>query len=309
MPADFYRPAAIDQLKTLANKLEIPVYDSDPRQDILKTVRRGVEDAEKRFCDIVIVDTAGRLHIDDKMMDELKRMQKKLDAPHILFVADAMTGQEAVGVAKAFHDALKIDGVILTKMDGDAKGGAALSIQSVAGCPIHFVGMGEKPDEFEPFYPDRLVSRLLDRGDILSLIEKAGEVVNPEDAAVMLQKFKKNEFDLNDFLAQMKQMKKLGSIGSLMKFIPGMGKMVDKIDMHQAEKELGRKEAIIQSMTRAERARPQILNGSRRARIAKGSGTAVSDINRFMKEFEQMQKMMKTLGKGGLGGMRKMLGM
>lgn len=308
LPADFQRPAAIDQLKVLAKKLEIPVYDSDPRKDIVKTMQQAVDDAKARFCDIVIVDTAGRQHIDVSMMNELKQIQKKFANPHILFVADAMTGQEAVNVAKAFHDALKIDGVILTKMDGDAKGGAALSIQAVAGCPIHFVGMGEKIEEFEVFYPDRLVSRLLDRGDIMSLIEKAQEMVNPDEAAAMAEKFKKNDFDLNDFLTQARQMKKMGSMAGLMKFIPGMGQLAGKIDMDKAEGELKRKEAIVQSMTQQERRQPNLLNGSRRMRIARGSGTEVSEINRFMKEFEQMQKMMKMFKKGGMGAMQKMMG-
>lgn len=301
VPADFNRPAAIEQLKTLAGKIDVPAFDTDPKRDPVKTVRQAVDEAKDRFCDIVIVDTAGRLHVDESMMDELKRMQKKLDRPHILFVADAMTGQEAVNVAKSFHDALTIEGVILTKMDGDAKGGAALSIQSVAQCPIHFVGMGEKIDDFEPFYPDRLVSRLLDRGDIMTLIEKAGEVVDPEAALGMVEKLKKNEFDLEDFRTQLRQMKKLGSMSSLMKFIPGAKKIAEHVNMADAEKELKKKEAIINSMTLKERRNPKLLNGSRRSRIAAGSGTSVTDINRFMKEFEEMKKMMKIFGKGGKG--------
>lgn len=301
VPADFNRPAAIEQLKTLAAKIDVPAYDTDPKRDPVKTVHQAVAEAKDRFCDVVIVDTAGRLHVDASMMDELKRMQKKLDNPHILFVADAMTGQEAVNVAKSFHDALNIEGVILTKMDGDAKGGAALSIQSVAKCPIHFVGVGEKIDDFEPFYPERLVSRLLDRGDILSLIEKAGEIVDPEAAMGMIDKLKKNEFDLEDFRTQLRQMKKLGSMSSIMKFIPGAQKIAQHVNMEDAEKELKKKEAIIDSMTLKERRNPKLLNGSRRSRIAAGSGTSVTDINRFMKEFEEMKKMMKMFGKGGKG--------
>lgn len=307
VPADFNRPAAVEQLKTLAKKIDVPIYDSDPKKDIIKTVRRAVDDAKERFADVVIVDTAGRLHVDDGMMKELQKIQKKLGQPHILFVADAMTGQEAVNVAKSFHETLNIDGVILTKMDGDAKGGAALSIQAVARCPIHFVGMGEKIDEFEPFFPDRLVSRLLDRGDILSLIEKVEEVIDVDDAKELEKKLKSDGFDLNDFLKQMKQMKKMGSLGGMMKFIPGMGKLAGQIDMNAAEKELKKKEAIIQSMTPYERSKPKVLNGSRRARIAKGSGTHVSEINRFMKEFEQMKKMMKKFKKGGMGAMQDMM--
>lgn len=302
VPADFNRPAAIDQLKTLAKQIDVPAFDTDAKKDPVKSVHQAVDEAQARFCDVVIVDTAGRLHIDADMMAELKMMQKKLDNPQILFVADAMTGQEAVNVAKSFHDALKIEGVILTKMDGDAKGGAALSIQSVAQCPIHFVGVGEKLDEFEAFHPDRLVSRLLDRGDIMSLIEKAGEVIDEDAAKGFAEKIlKKGEFDLEDFRAQLKQMKKLGSISSLMKFIPGAKKLSEHVNMEDAEKELKKKEAIINSMTSSERHNPNVLNGSRRARIASGSGTAVSDINRFMKEFEQMKKMMKMFDKGGKG--------
>lgn len=306
VPADFNRPAAIEQLKTLARQIDVPAFDTDPRKDPVKSVRQAVDEAKERFYDIVIVDTAGRLHVDEQMMGELKKIQKKLDNPQILFVADAMTGQEAVNVAKAFHDALAIEGVILTKMDGDAKGGAALSIQSVAQCPIHFVGIGEKIDDFEPFHPDRLVSRLLDRGDILSLIEKAGEVIDVDAAQELQEKLKKNEFDLEDFRTQLRQMKKLGSMSSLLKFIPGAQKISEQVNMEDAEKELKKKEAIINSMTLAERRDPKLLNGSRRSRIAKGSGTAVSDINRFMKEFEQMQKMMKMFGKGGKGIMNMM---
>jgi signal recognition particle subunit SRP54 len=306
VPADFNRPAAIDQLKTLAKQIDVPAFDTDPRKDPIKSVRQAVDEAKDRFCDIVIVDTAGRLHVDEQMMGELKKIQQKLDNPQILFVADAMTGQEAVNVAKAFHEALVIEGVILTKMDGDAKGGAALSIQSIAKCPIHFVGIGEKIDDFEPFYPDRLVSRLLNRGDLLSLIEKAGEVIDVDAAQELQEKLKKNEFDLEDFRTQLRQMKKLGSMSSLLKFIPGAQKISQQVNMDDAEKELKKKEAIINSMTLIERRNPKVLNGSRRSRIAKGSGTAVSDINRFMKEFEQMQKMMKMFGKGGKGLMGMM---
>lgn len=303
VPADFNRPAAVDQLKTLAKQIDVPVYDSDVKKDPIKTVKKATDEAKDRFCDIVIVDTAGRLHVDEALMGELSRMQKKLGDPHVLFVVDAMTGQEAVHVTKSFHDRLHIDGAILTKMDGDAKGGAALSLQHVAACPIYFVGMGEKLNDLEPFYPDRLVSRLLDRGDILSLIEKAEEIVDVEQAKELHQKIKKNDFNLEDFRTQLKQMKKMGSMGSLLKFIPGASKMTKNVDMDKAEVELKRKEAIINSMTIEERRSPKILNGSRRSRIAKGSGTAVSEINRFMKEFEQMKKMMKEFTGGGMGGM------
>ncbi|MBF0103851.1 MAG: signal recognition particle protein [Deltaproteobacteria bacterium] len=301
VPADVNRAAAVDQLKTLAKQIDCPVHDTDIKQDPVKIVKKAVKEAEDRFCDIVIVDTAGRLHVDDEMMDQVKRMKKKLDDPFILFVADAMTGQEAVNVAKSFHEALNINGVILTKMDGDAKGGAALSIQSVAQCPIYFAGMGEKINELEPFIPERLVSRLLDRGDLMTLIEKAEEVIDIESAEEMVGKLKTNGFDLEDFRKQLKQMKKLGSMSSLMKFIPGAKKLTKDIDMDKAEGELKKKEAIINSMTVLERRKPKILNGSRRSRIALGSGTSVADINRFMKEFDQMKKMMKKLSSGGFG--------
>ena len=323
VPADFQRPAAIDQLKTLARQIDVPVYDTDAKRDPIKSVREAVQKAEESFCDIAIVDTAGRLHIDNDMMTQLKNMKVALSESTgffsktkalgvtILFVADAMTGQEAVTVAKSFHEALSLDGVILTKMDGDAKGGAALSIQSVAQCPIHFIGVGEKLNEFEPFYPDRLVSRLLGRGDLMSLIEKANDVLdlNAGDAEILREKLKKNDFDLEDFRAQLKQMKKLGSLSSLMKFIPGAQKISQKINMNDAEAEFKKKEAIINSMTLKERRDPSLLNGSRRSRIAVGSGTSVSDINRFMKEFDQMKKMMKMFKGGkGMANMAKMMG-
>lgn len=319
VPADFNRPAAVEQLKTLARQIEVPVYDTDIKKDPIKTIRDAVKKAEESFCDIVLVDTAGRLHIDDVLMQELQAIKKSLGESGwfatkkiidvtILFVADAMTGQEAVNVAKAFHAALTIEGVILTKMDGDAKGGAALSIQSVAGCPIYFVGMGEKLSELEPFYPERLVSRLLDRGDMLSLIEKAQDVIDEGDAQEMVGKLKKNAFDLEDFRKQLRQMKKLGSMSSLLKFVPGASKITKNINMDEAEKELKKKEAIINSMTLQERKLPKLLNGSRRTRIAKGSGTAVSDVNRFMKEFEQMKKMMGSFAGGGLSKMKSLLG-
>jgi signal recognition particle subunit SRP54 len=271
----------------------------------VKTVQAAATDGKERFCDIILIDTAGRLHVDVAMMDELRAMRKALGTVHILFVVDAMTGQEAVNVAKSFHAALAIDGVVLTKMDGDSRGGAALSVQHVAQAPIHFVGMGEKLEALEPFHPERLVSRLLDRGDILSLIEKAQDVIDEESLAALEKKFKKNEFDLEDFRTQLKQMKKIGSMGSLMGFIPGAKQMLKNVDMDQAEKGLKKKEAIINSMTRAERRNPKILSGARRLRIANGSGTTPADINRFMKEFEQMKKMMAGLSAGkGLAALK-----
>ncbi|MCP5464676.1 MAG: signal recognition particle protein [Deltaproteobacteria bacterium] len=303
VPADFNRPAAVEQLKTLAKQIDIPAYDTDVKKDPVKTIKKAVATAKERFLDVVIVDTAGRLHVDEDMMKELKRIQKKLDDPQILFVADAMTGQDAVNVAKSFHEALTIEGVILTKMDGDAKGGAALSIQSVANCPIYFMGTGEKLNEFEPFHPERLVSRLLDRGDLLSLVEMAEKHIDEEQVEKMAKKIKKAEFDLEDFRQQLRQMKKLGSMSSLVKMLPGAKKLTKAVNMDDAEAELKKKEAIINSMTIQERRKPDLLNASRRNRIAMGSGTSVSDINRFMKEFKQMKKMMKSFSKGGFGGM------
>jgi signal recognition particle subunit SRP54 len=308
VPADFNRPAAIEQLKTLGRQIEVPVHDTNPKDNALHVVINSVSEAQNHFCDIVVIDTAGRLHVDQDMMTELQKIKQQLKNPRILFVADAMTGQEAVNVAKAFHDMLNIDGTILTKMDGDARGGAALSIQFIAKCPIYFIGMGEKTDELEVFYPDRLVSRLLDRGDILSLIEKAQDVVDVEDAKDLEKKIRKNEFDLEDFRKQLRQMKKMGSMSSMLKFIPGARKLTESVDMDQAEKELKRKEAIINSMTAKERRNPKILNGSRRTRIAMGSGTSSADINRFMKEFEQMKKMMKSFSSGSMSKIMKKFG-
>ncbi|OVE81335.1 signal recognition particle protein [bacterium K02(2017)] len=307
VPADFNRPAAVEQLKTLAKQIDVPAYDTDIKKDPIKSVKLAIKEAKDRFCNLVIVDTAGRLHVDDKMMKELQKMQKKIGNAFVLFVADAMTGQEAVHVAKSFNDAININGIILTKMDGDAKGGAALSIQSIANCPIYFAGMGEKINELEPFVPERLVSRLLDRGDLMSLIEKAEGVIDEKNAEELMGKMKKDKFDLEDFRTQLRQMKKLGSMSSLMKFIPGAKKLTKNVDMDKAEGELKKKEAIINSMTLLERKKPKILNGSRRNRIALGSGTSVADINRFMKEFQQMKKMMKKFAGGGMGGAMDML--
>lgn len=306
VPADVARPAAIEQLKTLAKNLEVPCYDTQPGDNPVKIAKNAVDRARESFCDVVIVDTAGRLHIDQELMAELGKMQKSLPEPRILFVADAMTGQEAVKVTKAFHDLLKIDGSILTKMDGDARGGAVLSIQAVTGAPIHFLGVGEKLDALEPFNPSQMVSRLLDRGDILGLVEKAREVIDENQALEFQKKFKKSEFTLEDFRVQLNQVKKLGSMKSLLGYLPGAKKLAGKIDMDQAEREMKKKEAIINSMTPKERVRPEILNGNRRLRIAKGSGTQVSDVNRFMKEFSEMQKMMKQFKKMGLGGMKNL---
>lgn len=308
VPLDVRRPAAIEQLKILGRQIEVPVYDTKEGDKPVKIARKAIDAAADAFCDVVFLDTAGRLNIDEELMDELKTLQKKLDHPQILFVADAMTGQEAVKVAKSFHELLKIDGLILTKMDGDAKGGAALSVQSVAGCPIYFMGMGEKTADIEPFEPEKLVARLLDRGDLMGLVEKAQSFVSEEEALGLAKKIKQNRFTIEDFKSQLKQVKKMGSMQSLMKMIPGARAMTKDVDFDAAQKEMARKEAIINSMTRQERLNPQILNGSRRLRIAKGSGTQVSDVNRFLKEFEQMQKMFKMFKSGNKGLLKNLMG-
>ncbi|EKD42384.1 MAG: hypothetical protein ACD_73C00184G0009, partial [uncultured bacterium] len=308
VPLDVRRPAAIEQLKILGGQIEVPVYDTKVGDKPVKIARKAIDAATDAFCDIVFLDTAGRLNIDEELMDELKTLQKKVGHCQILFVADAMTGQEAVKVAKSFHDLLKIDGVVLTKMDGDAKGGAALSIQSIAGCPVYFMGLGEKSADLEPFEPEKLVSRLLDRGDLMSLVEKASANVSEEEALGLMKKLKQNRFTIEDFRAQLKQVKKMGSMQSLIGLLPGARAMTKGVDFDVAQKEMNRKEAIINSMTKEERLNPQVLNGSRRLRIAKGSGTQVSEVNRFLKEFEQMQKMFKMFKSGNKGLLKSMMG-
>jgi signal recognition particle subunit SRP54 len=307
VPADVYRPAAIEQLKTLAERLAIPVYDTQPKDNPIKLCRRAVDEAQDRGLDMVILDTAGRLQIDKEMMKELSKIQDKVNITHSLLVVDVMTGQEAVNVAQSFHELLKISGVILTKMDGDARAGAALSLRYVTGCPIYFAGVGEKLEDLEPFYPDRVASRILGMGDVMGLIEKAQREFDQEEAQKTAEKLLKNTFTLEDFRQQLGQMKKLGGMEKIMGMLPGMGKMKDQVDPQQVERELKKKEAIINSMTRQERHHARLLNGKRRLRIAQGSGTQVSDINRLIKEFEQMQKMMKRFGKLGKKGLRGLL--
>lgn len=307
VPADVYRPAAIEQLKTLAARIEVPVYDTHPKDDPVKICRKAVDIARERGYDTVILDTAGRMQIDKELMKELGRIKDKVEIHHSLLVVDAMVGQEAVNVAKSFHELLQIGGVILTKMDGDARGGAALSVRYVTGCPIYFAGIGEKIEDLEPFYPDRVASRILGMGDVMSLIEKAQKEFDQDEAKQMAEKVMRSEFSLEDFRKQLGQMKKLGPLEKVMGMIPGMGKVTDQVDPKDMERELKRKEAIINSMTMRERLNTKILNGSRRLRIAKGSGTQVSEVNRLLKEFEQMQKMMKRFGKFGLKGLRGLL--
>ena len=308
VPADVYRAAAIDQLKTLGAQVDVPVFDSSADQEPLKIVRDAIEYAKNRGFDTVIIDTAGRLQIDNELMAELQEISDAVTPHEILLVADAMTGQEAVHVAQGFDKALEIDGLILTKFDGDARGGAALSMRAVTGRPIKFIGVGEKLDGLEVFHPDRIASRILGMGDVLSLIEKAAKHVSVEDTLELQKKFKKNTFDLQDFLNQMKMIKGMGSITSLAGMIPGMDKLTKQIDPAQAEKEMKKVESIILSMTPKERRNPEILNGSRRKRIAKGSGTRVEDVNTLLKQFTDMKKMMSQLSKMGMGGLMNMMG-
>lgn len=315
VPADIYRPAAIEQLKTLAIKNEIPVFDTVATDKPEVIVEKSKKWATDNNVEVVIVDTAGRLQIDEDLMGELERI-KSVTKPHeILLVADAMLGQQSVNVAEGFHSKLGLTGLVLTKVDGDARGGAALSIREVVGIPIKFLGVGEKTDALEVFHPDRLASRILDMGDVVSLVEKAHEVMDVESSQNMAKKMMKNEFSMDDFLMQIQQIKKLGNFESIMKMIPGMGQAMKQIkDMTPADKEIKKIEAIIRSMTVEERQNYKILNGSRRLRIAKGSGTQVSDINKFVVQFEKsrkmMSQMMKMMGRGGglFGGFPSMGG-
>jgi signal recognition particle subunit SRP54 len=309
VPADVYRPAAIDQLQTLGRQLSLEVFTARTDQDPVDICREALRYASLSGFDTVIFDTAGRHQIDDYLMDELARIKEAVDPREILFVADAMTGQEVVNVASGFNERLDITGVVLTKIDGDAKGGAALSIRAVTGKPVKLVGTGEKLDAIEVFYADRLVSRILGMGDVLSLVEKAQSVFDADEAARLQTKLKKSQFDLEDFKNQLQQIKKMGSIESLMGMIPGMGKMMKQVPGAQlSEKELKRVEAIIDSMTRGERANHAIINGSRRLRIAKGSGTSVQEVNQLLKRFTEAQKMMKQLQKMGPKGLMKGMG-
>jgi signal recognition particle subunit SRP54 len=294
--ADVYRPAAIAQLQTLGKQIDLPVY-TETSNDPVAIARNGVAEAKRLGIPTVIVDTAGRLQIDDDLMNELERIKAETKPREILFVADAMTGQEATNVAKVFNERLGITGIILTKMDGDARGGAALSIYRITGAPIKFVGVGEKLAAMEPFYPDRLASRILGMGDVLTLIEKTQSVYSLEQAKELEAKFRKNDFTLDDFLSQLRQVRKMGSMTDILKMIPGMSKALPK-DFAIDDKDINRVEAIICSMTRQERYKPDILNASRRRRIAAGSGTQVADVNRLVKQFEQSRQMMKQMGGG-----------
>lgn len=293
--ADVYRPAAIKQLQVLGEQTGIEVYSEENHQDAVGICERGLAKAKELGSTYMIIDTAGRLHIDEKLMDELKEIKRLTRPQEILLVVDAMIGQDAVNLAESFNNVLNIDGVVLTKLDGDTRGGAALSIKAVVGKPIKFVGVGEKIDDIELFHPERLVSRILGMGDVVSLVEKAQSAIDEEDAKSLEEKIRTQKFDLDDFLKQLQNIKKLGSLGSILKMIPGMGQIGD---LAPAEKEMKKVEAIIQSMTKEERKKPEILKASRKQRIAKGSGTEVADINRLLKQFEQMKAMMKMFSGG-----------
>lgn len=297
--ADVYRPAAIEQLKVLGKQLDLPVYDSNPETPPLTICRQSLQEANRQFLDLLLIDTAGRLHIDDELMEELRGIKESLRPHHVLLVADAMTGQDAVNQAQGFDSWLDLSGIILTKLDGDARGGAALSISKMVGKPVLFSGVGEKLDALEPFYPDRLASRILGMGDILSLIEKAEQTYEQKEVARLQKMTQKNQFSLEDFQAQLQQLKKMGPIGDLLELVPGVSKLTQKADLGQAERELKRVEAIINSMTPEERRNPSILNGSRRRRIASGSGTTVTEINRLIKQFLEMKKIMQKVNKLG----------
>lgn len=310
--ADVYRPAAIEQLKLLAEQVEVEWFPSDSSQSPVAIAQAAVDHAKRHFFDVLMVDTAGRLAIDDAMMQEIKALHASLNPVETLFVVDAMQGQDAVNTAQAFNEALPLTGVILTKMDGDSRGGAALSVRHVTGKPIKFIGVGEKVNGLEPFYPDRLASRILGMGDVLSLIEDVQKGIDQEEAARMAKKLKSGKgFDLEDFKAQMQQMKKMGGMANLLEKMPGqIGQLAKGVQGAEAEKAMSRIEGIINSMTPEERHKPELIKASRKRRIATGSGVSVQEVNKLLNQFEQTQKMMKQFSKGGLGKlMRGMKGM
>lgn len=313
---DVYRPAAIEQLQKNGEKQGVPVFAMGTNHKPVNIAKAAVEHAAKNGNNVVIIDTAGRLHIDEAMMDELVEIKENVDVYQTLLVVDAMTGQDAVNVSGTFNDKIGIDGVILTKLDGDTRGGAALSIRSVTGKPILYIGMGEKLSDLEQFYPDRMASRILGMGDIQSLIEKAAAQVDEEQAKELSQKLRKAEFDYNDFLSQMQQIKKMGGMGSILSMMPGVGSQLAGVDMDEGERSMHRVESIILSMTKEERANPGLMNPSRKQRIAKGAGVDIGEVNRLVKQFDQMKKIMKQMpglmgggkrkgmkGLGGLGGL------
>lgn len=315
--ADVYRPAAIDQLHVLGKQVDIPVFDMGTDANPVDIVRQGMLEAERQGADVVLVDTAGRLHIDESLMDELDEMKRVIQPHEILLVVDAMTGQDAVHVAETFHQRLGVTGVILTKLDGDARGGAALTVRAVTGCPIKYVGLGEKIEPLEPFHPDRLASRILGMGDVLSLIERAQERIDLDKAKEMEARMRSSSFTLNDFQEMFRQVRNLGPLDQVMKMIPGMNKIkgIENVDLN--DKRFIRMDAIISSMTKAEREDPSIMNASRRRRIANGSGTTVRDVNQLLNQFEQTREMMKKMTgmgkrlnrKGAMGALKAMGGL
>ena len=307
---DTYRPAAIDQLLTLAKEINVDAFPSDPKSTPEAIAAAALAEAKARFYDVLIVDTAGRLAVDEFMMDEVKKLHAVVNPIETLFVVDAMTGQDAANTAKAFAEALPLTGVILTKADGDARGGAALSVREITGKPIKFIGMGEKVAALEPFHPDRIASRILDMGDLLSLIEQLQRSTDVEKAKKMAEKIKKGKgFTFDDFLSQLQEMKKMGGLTGLMDKLPGMGNLSDQIKSKVNDKQLLHMEAIICSMTKKERRKPEIIKGSRKRRIAAGAGVQIQEVNQLLKQFEMMQKMMKKMGSGGMRNMmRGMMG-
>lgn len=301
---DVYRPAAIEQLKVVGEGVGVPVYSEEGNKDVVEIAQNAIKEAKAKGYDTIIVDTAGRLAVDEEMMDEIEKLKKSLNPNETLFVVDSMTGQDAVNTAKEFNDRLDFDGVVLTKLDGDTRGGAALSIRTVVTKPIKFVGTGEKMEAIDVFHPERMADRILGMGDIVSLVERAQEQFDEKQARELEKKLKKNKFDYNDFLAQIGQIKKMGNMKDLVSMIPGVGKALKDVDIDDnAFKSI---EAIIYSMTPKERSNPDIINQSRRLRIAKGSGTTIQDVNRLMKQFDQMRKMMKMVAGGGAGRMAQM---
>ncbi len=294
---DVYRPAAIKQLQVVGKTYDIPVFEMGDKVSPVEISQKAIEYARENKNDVILIDTAGRLHINEELMDELKDIKDTVKPQEILLVVDAMTGQDAVTVAEGFDGQLGVDGIILTKLDGDARGGAALSVRSVTNKPIKYIGMGEKLEDLEPFYPDRMASRILGMGDVLSLIEKAQQNIDAKEAADMERKLRENDFTLEDFLSQMQNIKKMGPIKDLIGMIPGMGGQLnlDALDKVDAEKEMSHVEAIIQSMTKEERNNPSILNGPRKKRIANGSGRSIAEVNRLLKQFEEMKKMVKQM--------------
>ncbi|SFF89309.1 signal recognition particle protein [Neptunomonas qingdaonensis] len=304
--ADVYRPAAIKQLQVLASEVGVDFFPSSADQDPVAIVQAAIQHAKIQNYDVLLVDTAGRLHVDNDMMDEIKRLHKAINPVETLFVVDAMTGQDAANTARAFNDVLPLTGVILTKADGDARGGAALSVRHITGKPIKFIGMGEKVEALEPFHPDRLASRILGMGDVLSLIEEAERKIDKDKAEKFAAKIKKGKgFDLEDFREQLQQMKNMGGMMGMLDKMPGMGQLAQAADATKAEKGMGQMEVIINSMTPGERRNPDIISGSRKKRIAMGSGTQIQDVNRLLKQHKQMSKMMKKFS--GKGGMTKMM--